>query len=52
MIPPPDPDEALLQQRYERETEREGNQPVLWTLLGLVLAGLFAIALQTHWFGG
>jgi hypothetical protein len=52
MTMPPESDEPLVRERYDREAEREGNQPVLWGLLGLLLIGLFVLMLQIHWFGG
>ena len=45
-------DEPPQRENDERENERDGNHPVLWALLGLLLIGVFVIALQIHWFGG
>ena len=47
----PEPDEPVLREVEDREAETDDKRPVLWALLGVVLIGVFVIALQAHWFG-
>jgi hypothetical protein len=37
-------------ERRQAERRREADEPVLWTLLGLLLVACFVLALTTHWF--
>jgi hypothetical protein len=50
--PPAEVAEAFLRAREMRqsETRREVDQPLLWTLLGLLLVACFFLALATPWF--
>jgi hypothetical protein len=52
-----EPEEFNLAEAFQRALERrqaermrEDDQPVLWTLLGLLLVACFMLAISTQWF--